>query len=481
MSIRMSNEMREILNDLASAREELSQAIKDRDAEKAKAARDKIEKLDSLYDAAEVAFQNERRVKLDPPEEHDSNDGEGEPTNKIKYDAKLFYKALTDRENLTENERSVVSKAAAEYRNRYSESSKDNGGYTVPDDLSTEIFESIKSKNSVRNLVHVEAVTSATGTRLGRNGTPNRLYNTEEYSEIQEMNNAKYNPIKYTQKKFAGLMPLSSELLEDSFINFQSEIVYWLSEAARITENRQLLYGAGGDKHCQGIITTIGAYKELTAPNTLSIDFLRKAKFNLDALYRPTAQWIMNTDAFLAISELKDGNGRSYIQEDPKVSEQYVLLGSNIYILDDIETEDNKTVIMYGDLDKAYRMFTRREFGIAFTDVGAGAFETDTIKARGIERFDGKIMDNNALVIVRDFAVTTLDVNAPSNDFGVESTEITKESLAYQTKSSLLELADDYGIAGITDTMTKSAIITAILSALTDEGASGGNTDTSGE
>lgn len=291
MSIRMSNEMREILNDLASAREELSQAIKDRDAEKAQAARDKIEKLDSLYDAAEVAFQNERRVKLDPPEEHDSNDGEGEPTNKIKYDAKLFYKAL----------------------------------------------------------------------------------------------------------------------------------------------------------------------------------------------YRPTAQWIMNTDAFLAISELKDGNGRSYIQEDPKVSEQYVLLGSNIYILDDIETEDNKTVIMYGDLDKAYRMFTRREFGIAFTDVGAGAFETDTIKARGIERFDGKIMDNNALVIVRDFAVTTLDVNAPSNDFGVESTEITKESLAYQTKSSLLELADDYGIAGITDTMTKSAIITAILSALTDEGASGGNTDTSGE
>ena len=466
MPKRMSNEMRGILKDMDSARNTLNQAIKDKDVEKANEAKAEIENLNSLYDAAETAFENEMRMKIEPDDDPDDNGIADKPSDKIKYDAKLFYKAVTDRNSLTADERNVVAKATAEYKNRYSESSRDDGGYTVPDDLSTEIFESIKSKNSVRNLVHVEPVTSATGTRLGKQGTPNRLYNTEEYSEIKEMNNAKYDPVKYTQKKFAGLMPISSELLEDSFVNFKDEIVYWLSEAARITENRQLLYGAGGEKHCQGIISTVGAFKEVTSPSTLSIGYLRKVKFGINSGYHPTSQWIMNTDAFLEISELKDAEGKSYIQPDPTASEQYMLIGSHIYILDDIETEDGKTVVMYGDLDKAYRMFSRKEFGIAFTDVGAGAFETDTIKARGIERFDGKIMDNEALIIVRDFSVgTPLEITSSENDFGVEDSAITKESLAYQTKNSLIELADDLGIAGINNTMTKQAIINAIVTA----------------
>lgn len=481
MPIRMSNEMREILNDMNSARNELNQAIKDKDVEKANAARTKIENLNSLYDAAEVAFQNERRVKLDPNDDTDGS-GAGEPSDRIKYDAKLFYKAVTDSSSLTDAERAVVAKAATEYKNRYSEGSKDNGGYTVPDDLSTEIFKSIKSRDSVRNLVGQESVTSASGTRIYKTGEANRLYNTEEYDEIKEMNNPNYGTVKYNQKKFAAILPISTELLEDSVVNFTNEIIDWLSEAARITENRQALYGTGGEKHCQGIITTPGAFKEISSPDSISIDFLRKVKFSLDSGYRATSKWVMNTDAFLSISELKDNNGRSYIQEDPKQDEGYILLGKQIYILDDIETEDNKTVIMFGDLTKAYRLFDRRNFGIAFTDIGAGAFETDTYRARGIERFDGKIMDNNALVIVRDFAVgATLEAVAAESDFGVEDSAITKESLAYQTKNSLIEFADDYGIAGISNTMTKDAIITAILTALNDETASDDKNSGDGE
>ncbi|MCI5891807.1 MAG: phage major capsid protein [Clostridiales bacterium] len=469
MPVRMSNEMREILNDMNAARAELNQAISDRNVDKAKEIQNKITNLNTLYDAAEIAFQNERRAKLDPIDDPDDSSGAGEPSDGIKYDAKLFYKAITDSGSLTEGERAVVAKAASEYKNRYSEGSKDNGGYTVPDDLSTEIFESIKSKDSVRNLVGQEAVTSASGTRIYKTGEANRLYNTEEYGEIREMNNSNYGTVKYNQKKFAAILPISTELLEDSVVNFTNEITGWLSEAARITENRQVLYGAGGEKHCQGIITTPGAFKEISSPSSISIDFLRKVKFSLDSGYRATSKWVMNTDAFLSISELKDNNGRSYIQEDPKQDEGYILLGKQIYILDDIETEDNKTVIMFGDLTKAYRLFDRRNFGIAFTDIGAGAFETDTYRARGIERFDGKIMDNNALVIVRDFAVSALDITEPETDFGVADTGITSESLSYQNKNSLIALAEDLGVAGINSSMTKSAIITAILTAVNGE------------
>lgn len=475
--MRMSNQMREILNDMNAQRNLLDQAIKDRDPEKAKAAQTEIEKLNALYTAAETAFLNERALEREQDQDDDDSLDEKPSSEKPAYDSKLFYKALTARGALTESERSLIAEARRKYDNYFSEFGanrftnslsegvKENGGYTVPDDLSQEIFESIKTRDSVRNLVYVENVTSTSGTRIYKSGDANRLYNTAEYEEIKELDNPKFGTVTYNQKKFAGITPISNELLNDSFVNFQSEITAWLADAARVTENRQILYGAGGDKHCQGIISTQGAYREITAPSSITIDFLRKVKFSLRSPYRASAMWVMNTDAFLLISELKDGNGRSYIQPDPINAEQYILLGSPMYILDDIETDENKTVILYGDLKTAYRMFSRQDFGITFTDIGAGAFETDSIRARGIERFDGRIMDNNALVIVRDLSVTPTTVTTPEKDFGAASA-ITAESLAYQSKTGLLEFAEDMGIAGVNSTMTKSNIITAILSAL---------------
>ena len=465
--MRMSNQMRDLRDKITIKRSELNEAISNNDVEKAKSAKLELENLDNLYNMAETAFENERKFRADPDDGENNNTRIKQMDNKSKlnYDANLFYKAITNKGNLSESEKSIISEARKKYNNSFSEGKKENGGYTVPDDLSKEIFESIKSQDSIRDLVDVEHVKSATGTRIVKSGTPNRLYNTEEYEELKELNNPVFSVVKYNQKKFAGLMPLSSELFEDSFINFQSEIVNWLSDSARVTENHQLLYGAGGDNHCQGILTTPGAYKEITAPSDITIEFLRKVKFSLKKGYRSTAKWIMNTDSLLAISEIKDGNGRSYMQPDPIKAEQYVLLGSPVYIFDDIETDEGKTVILYGDLKKAYRMFDRQNFGIAFTDVGAGAFETDSYKARGIERFDGKIMDNNALVIIRECTVETLTVKEPTAEFGAEN-KITEESLSYQNKNNLIALAEDLGVAGITTAMTKQAIITAIMSAL---------------
>lgn len=458
--MRMNNEMRELLNSMSEAREKLKQAISTKNVEEAKKIKSELENLSELYDAAETSFMNERKSKMDDDSEDKNN------PKSLEYNAKLFYKAISTPATLNEDERNVIAKATSEYRSKFSEATKENGGYTVPDDLSTEIYEKIKTKDSVRNLVSTENVTSTSGTRLYKTGEVNRLYNTEEYEEIKEMNTPNYGTIKYNQKKFAAILPISSELLEDSIVNFSNEITDWLSEAARVTENHQVLYGIGNEKNCQGLLSTVGAFKEVTAESTVTIDFLRKVKFSLPSGYRASSQWVMNTDAFLEISALKDNNGRSYIQDDPKVEEGYLLLGRPICIFDDIASEDNKTSIMFGDFQKAYRIFDRRNFGIAFTDIGAGAFETDTLRARGTERFDGKILDNNACVIVRDFGVASLDVTEATSDFGVEDGEISAESLAYQTKSNLLEIADEIGVAGVSNSNSKQEIIAAILNAI---------------
>ena len=102
--MRMSNQMREILNDMNAQRNLLDQAIKDRDPEKAKAAQTEIEKLNALYTAAETAFLNERALEREQDQDDDDSLDEKPSSEKPAYDSKLFYKALTARGALTESE-----------------------------------------------------------------------------------------------------------------------------------------------------------------------------------------------------------------------------------------------------------------------------------------------------------------------------------------------------------------------------------------
>lgn len=451
--MRMSTKMRELKDQINAAISSLSEAIEAQDAAAADAARKNLDDLNKLYAAAEAEFNAKRGMDTDP------DDG-NEPNTAKKYDALTFYKAICHA-NMNDAEKKMAEQARSDYKAKFSEGTKSDGGYTVPEDLSHEIFESIRSSESVRNLVRVENVNTATGSRIFRSGDSMKLYNLAEYEEIKEMNSPKYDPVSYAQKKFAGIMQISSELLEDSFVNFKSEMITWLSECARNTENFEVLYGAGGEKHCEGIISTAGAYQEITGPDTLSIDFLRGVFSSLKSGYRQNASWVMNTDAFCAIHELKDGNGRSYIQPDPREGFGYTLFGRPIRLFDSVETdESNKTVILFGDFGRAYTLFARKDFGVSFTDIGAGAWETDSVKAKGIERFDGKIMDRSAMVVVRNFSVTPLTVTGGT---GVLSGEITEATLKNLTKKQLLELAAEMNVSGVTEASTKDAIVTAIM------------------
>ena len=460
MKFRMSNKMRDLRAKIDEQMKLMNAAIEKEDTEAAESAKAELDKLNQLYDVAEAEFAARRKLGLDTEDGDGSGEGEGDDGEK-EYNAKLFYKALC-RQSLTDSEKTLVDGARSIYNNRYSETSKENGGITVPEDLSTEIFESIKSTESVRNLVGVENVNSASGTRIFRNGEAIKLYNTAEAEEIREMTNKAYGTVGYNQKKFAGLMVVSNELMEDSFVNFKNEIISYFAEAARYTENAQVFYGAGGEKHCQGMLSTSGAYKEVVC-DELTIEFLRAIYLSLPSGYRVNAKWIMNSLAFATVSALKFEDGRSCIQPDPRNEDTYKLLGYTIEIYDSIETEDDKTVIAFGDFKRGYRMFPRKDLGIAFTDTGAGAFETDSIKARATERFDGKVFDRDAIVIAREIPVAALAFEGGNEPL---SNEMSEASLKNLTKAQLLEVAADLGVDGVTTTNTKDDIVTAILLAV---------------
>ncbi|KMM52838.1 head protein [Bacillus glycinifermentans] len=333
-----------------------------------------------------------------------------------------WFKVLTGRSHdLGEEERSMMQRVLKENRALSSGSDKD-GGYTVPDDISTEILKSIQELNSVRNLVRVVPKTAPSGSYTVRKGVAGKLYNTAEKEQIQELKNMEFDQIWYNVKKFAGFMPAPNELLNDSFVNFVKEIVDWLSESAVVTENEEIFYGKGGETNVEGIITS-GKYKTLKAPSVITIKFLRKVKNQIKRGYRKNAKWVMNTEAFETLANIEDKNGRGILAQDPRDEDNFLLFGRPVEVYDEIITDDKtqKTHILFGDFKRGYFMFDRQKFEIKSTDVGGDAFLTDQTYFRGIERFDGKVVDPEAAVIVTDLVVgENAQVETPTEEKSVD-------------------------------------------------------------
>jgi len=384
---------------------------------------------------------------LDAPDTDGGKQLPGAHGNEPTYNAELFYKAVVGA--LSDDEKAVVAKAVREHKAALTGEKPEDGGYVVPKDFAEEIIKAIVDDESVRNLVRVEGVKTLSGGRVVQKGTPNRLFNTESRKEIELMNNPQFEMIGYTIRKFAGLMDVPRELLADSFVNFIAEMRTWLADAARETENVKVFYGGGtSDKDPVGILHQEGGnpyYIEIDAPAEMSIKAVRRMFNSLKKGYRKKAVWVTNTHGFELLSNIEDRNGRGILTPDPRNEDRFTLFGRPVEVYDTIETtevNENKstTIIMFGDFKRAYRMFDRKAFEFRITDTGAGAFETDTIKARGIARFDGQQMDGQALVIMRDVDVDS--ATPPTGDIGIDSATLTGTFDFVEVESQITEMVD---------------------------------------
>ncbi|MEE4559113.1 phage major capsid protein [Bacillus velezensis] len=413
MPVAMTKKERELRQKFTQKKQEASNLLEDGKPEEARSMLEEAKELQSQIElmtegrSLELPEIGEERnfaaeIKSEPKNETEDRN----ILTATKEYREAWLKVLTGRSHdLETEERNMMERVLKENRSLSAGSDKD-GGYTVPDDISKEILKSIQELNSVRNLIRVVPKTAPSGNYTVRKGVAGKLYNTAEKEQIKELKNMEFDQIWYNVKKFAGIMPVSSELLNDSFVNFVQEIVDWLSESAVVTENDEIFYGDGGEKNVEGIISS-GKFKSIKAPSLITIKFLRKVKNQIKRGYRRNAVWVMNTEAFETLANIEDKNGRGILAEDPRNEDNFLLFGRPVEIYDEVLTDDKtqKTHILFGDFKRGYFMFDRQKFEIKSTDVGGDAFLTDQTYFRGIERFDGKVVDPEAAIIVTDLVV----------------------------------------------------------------------------
>lgn len=122
------------------------------------------------------------------------------------------------------------------------EGTQADGGYVVPEDIRTQIEHYRDSKFSLRSLVGVENVTTNKGSRtFKKRAQQNGFSEVAEGGKITATATPQFERMSYAIKKYAGYLPVTNELLADTDQNIVNEIVAWLGDEARVTDNKNIL------------------------------------------------------------------------------------------------------------------------------------------------------------------------------------------------------------------------------------------------
>ena len=273
----MNKELLEMLAKIESKKKEARELIAQDKVEEAKVLRDEVLAMQNKFDVAKDLFVQEKGEILKQ---------EPEPEPKDSY-TKQFLNGVRNR-----------------FENSMTEGTAGDGGYTVPQDISTAINELRQSKDALQNLIAVESVSTLSGSRVFKSRSQQAGF-TEvlESGAIAEKATPKFTNLPYSVKKYAGFFKVTSELLEDSDQAITSTLTKWIGDESRVTRNKLILAELG--KKAKTAIAKIDDIKD-----TLNV--------TLDPAFRYTSNIVTNQDGFNYLDKLKDTDGDYLLQ--PSVS-----------------------------------------------------------------------------------------------------------------------------------------------------------------
>lgn len=376
----MNKKMRELLAKITQKRMMAKGFMEDgenKDLEKAAALMDEADELQKEYDLEARMYEAEKKDNTPSEEDIQKDKAEKEEKNSIK--------AVAD-----------AIRAVAKTMN---EGTGTDGGYTVPEDVETRIRELREAKFSLEQLVDVEAVSTMSGQRTYKTRAQKKGFSkVGEKSKISKIDGPAFSRIKYAINKYAGYLPITNELLEDSDKNLVNTILEWLADESRVTRNN-LILEAINEKAKKEIDGGIKGIKTV----------LNK---ELGQAFKSTSVVLTNDDGLDYLDNLEDKNGRPLLNPDPTNSTNLQLrAGATIVPIrvlpnDDMKSDGNKVPFVIGDLKEGIKLFDRKKTNIMTSNtavVGSGvdainAFEDDCTLFRGIEREDVKVKDEKAFV-----------------------------------------------------------------------------------
>lgn len=304
-----------------------------------------------------------------------------------------------DKKPLTENEEEVKANFVKDFKNlvrgRYqnlldskTDHSGSDAGLTIPQDIRTAINTLVRQYDSLQEYVNVENVTTLTGSRVYEKWTDiTGLANIDdEAGKIADIDDPKLSLIKYTIKRYAGISTVTNSLLADSAENILAWLSGWIAKKVVVTRNKAIL----------GVVDKLP-----TKPTLTKWDDIIDLEAKVDPAIKQTSFFLTNTSGFTALKKVKNALGDYLMERDVKSPTGYSIAGFAVKEISDRWLPNASSGVMplyFGDLKQAVTLFDRQQMSLLSTNIGGGAFETDTTKVRVIDRFDVVATDTEAFV-----------------------------------------------------------------------------------
>ena len=373
----MNEKERELRQKMAAKNEEIRGLMNEGKLDDAEQATEELRRLKRELQV-EITL-GENSVDTVPPEarQHQNHDNDVDVN-------QIMARALRGNQ-LSKEENEVLVRAST-----LNEGTGKDGGFIVPKDVQTAINELKRTLNPLDELVRVEKVATMSGERTYEKlSTMTAFPNVAELANIANLETPEFNRVEYKVQKYAGILPISSELLADTDQNLLNYLYRWLAKKDTITRNTEIAK----------LINT------LTKKPITGIDGLKDIlNVDLDPAIALTSIILTNQDGYNYLDKLKDTQGHYLLQPNPLNPTEKMLSGkvvkvvSNKVLPTDTSGSSKNAPVIIGDLTEAITLFDREAITLLGTNIGGNAFVTDGYNIRGTLRFDTKIVDNEATV-----------------------------------------------------------------------------------
>lgn len=286
--------------------------------------------------------------------------------------------------------REPVSKEDMDILNAMKEGSNQDGGLTVPADISTQIRELRRSEDALENEVTVENTSNIKGSRVYEVNADSVPFDTvDEESVFPDVDTPVLKKIEYAVKKFGGILKVTYELLKDSDTNIIAFLTNWAAKKCRATRNGLILQKLNE--------MTSGFEVEVTDVDGLKNIF----NVELDPAIAAGSKIITNQSGFNWLDKLKDKDGNYILQKDPTQPTRRLLFGSypvRVVSNRTIKNSAGKVPLYCGNLKEALVLFDRENMTIDISAEAGDLWSKDQTGIKVRERLDCQIIDDCAVI-----------------------------------------------------------------------------------
>lgn len=301
-------------------------------------------------------------------------------------------KALTGPDKIAVFFKAFMNKGSDEQSNQVFkalvEGTTTDGGFLVPEELSTEVWRVLPDVSVMRRLARVIPMSTRT---LDLNSLTARpvAYWIGEYN-TKTTSSAEFGQVTLTANKLVCLLPVTHELLADANIALANLVIQLFAEAIGLAEDKAFFTGTDTTQP-KGInqesLTTVNAGGALSFDHVIALLDSVPARVSAS----PRAAIVGNRYVKRILRTIKDSTNQyiwrdgGYVNNGQTTKLPDTLYGYPFYEQNDLSQDE----LYFGDWS-FYIIGDRQQITVDSTNEGGDAWRRDATEYKAVERVDGR-------------------------------------------------------------------------------------------